>query len=174
MERALVYKETILNVDNEKIIAELSELRKEKKLWEEYSNANDGEQIHPYHGNGEPKFANFKEAFCALDELQSKVVEVFSNTYKFNNIYLWYNINVPGSYNNAHHHNEENFESIMSGVYYISAPVDSGDLIFTESNERYEPSSGSLIYFDPTTWHAVDVNLSDENRISMAFNLYND
>lgn len=175
VERALVYEETTLNVDNEKIIAELFELRKDKSLWADYSNSKTAEQIHPYFDNEEPKVPNFKEKFGALDELKSKVIDVLANKYTFNNIYVWYNINVPGSYNRSHHHVDPyNPEPKTSGVYYISAPENSGDLVFTESNERYEPSAGRLIYFHPTTWHAVDVNFSDENRISMAFNLYND
>lgn len=105
---------------------------------------------------------------------------------KFGN--FWVNVNYPGSYNIAHDHQN----SILSGVYYVSVPFDNmGDLVlhrgdnaeyFLKSNvERISTRSNSLIavkkpiesvfYIFPS-WvkHYVESNISQGDRISIAFN----
>lgn len=105
---------------------------------------------------------------------------------KFGN--FWVNINSPNSYNTLHDHQN----SILSGVYYVSVPYDDmGDLIlhrgdtaeyFLKSNiERISTKTNSMIavkkpiesvfYIFPS-WvkHHVELNKSQGNRISIAFN----
>lgn len=105
---------------------------------------------------------------------------------KFGN--FWVNVNYPGSYNIAHDHQN----SILSGVYYVSVPFDNmGDLVlhrgdnaeyFLKSNvERISTRSNSLVavkkpiesvfYIFPS-WvkHYVESNISQGDRISIAFN----
>jgi len=105
---------------------------------------------------------------------------------KFGN--FWVNVNYPGSYNIAHDHQN----SILSGVYYVSVPfANMGDLVlhrgdnaeyFLKSNvERISTRSNSLVavkkpiesvfYIFPS-WvkHYVESNISQGDRISIAFN----
>lgn len=105
---------------------------------------------------------------------------------KFGN--FWININSPNSYNTLHDHQN----SILSGVYYVSVPYDDmGDLIlhrgdtaeyFLKSNiERISTKTNSMIavkkpiesvfYIFPS-WvkHQVELNKSQGDRISIAFN----
>jgi uncharacterized protein (TIGR02466 family) len=109
---------------------------------------------------------------------------------KFGN--FWININYPGSYNIAHDHQN----SILSGVYYVSVPFDNmGDLVlhrgdnaeyFLKSNvDRISTKSNSLVavkkpiesvfYIFPS-WvkHYVESNISQGDRISIAFNFIQD
>jgi uncharacterized protein (TIGR02466 family) len=102
---------------------------------------------------------------------------------------LWVNVNKPGCSNKSHMHPQ----AIISGVYYVSTPKDSGDLIFenpigdlmssylpkthVNSYDRYNssawhisPKDGFLILFPSWLRHSVDVNNSKEDRISISFN----
>ena len=101
---------------------------------------------------------------------------------------MWANINPPGGMNRAHQHPN----SLWSGVYYIKAPKNSGDLkiddprssaamcrpqqkegekparLFRETH--YEPIAGRCIMFPSWLMHCVDPNNSDDIRISVSFN----
>ena len=64
---------------------------------------------------------------------------------------------------------------VYAGVYYVSLPEGSGDLIFErdENQERVKvtPKVGEYIIFPAWLKHAVTRNQSDDLRISMSFNL---
>ena len=101
---------------------------------------------------------------------------------------MWANINPPGGMNRAHQHPN----SLWSGVYYVKAPKNSGNLkiddprsaaamsrpmmkegpvparLYRETN--YEPIAGRLIMFPSWVMHCVDSNESDDIRISVSFN----
>ena len=101
---------------------------------------------------------------------------------------MWANINPPGGMNRAHQHPN----SFMSGVYYIKAPKNSGQIVFNmiqehqlqcldlgkkkEKNPKicrethYEPIAGRCIMFPSWLWHCVDPNESNDIRISVSFN----
>jgi uncharacterized protein (TIGR02466 family) len=127
-----------------------------------------------------------------LDSLR-QVIKFKKNT-KLKVESMWININLPYSYNISHVHPG----SYISGAYYVSVPENSGNIefkhpsnlqpIFTprDSLEEYNafnsskwvitPSSSQLIMFPSWLEHGVSQNLSDEARISIAFNaeFYND
>ena len=101
---------------------------------------------------------------------------------------MWANINPPGGMNRAHQHPN----SLWSGVYYVKAPKNSGDLkiddprssaamcrpqqkevekparLFRETH--YEPIAGRCIMFPSWLMHCVDPNRSNDIRISVSFN----
>lgn len=101
---------------------------------------------------------------------------------------MWFNINKPYSYNSLHSHPG----SYLSGVYYIKVPSNSGNISFrhpsalqpiiTSHNafKEYnnincskwfeEPAAGKFILFPSWLEHEVSQNLSNEDRISIAFN----
>lgn len=101
----------------------------------------------------------------------------------------WYNVNSKHSYNMQHNH----IGSILSGVFYIKVPEQSGNITFVRSesevnelarlidpnntnyytHSRYwsNPIEGKLVVFPSYLPHYVDENLSDETRISLSFNL---
>ena len=101
---------------------------------------------------------------------------------------MWANINPPGGSNRAHQHPN----SLWSGVYYIKAPKNCGQLkiddprsaaamvrpkqkegsmpsrLFRETH--YEPIAGRCIMFPAWLMHCVDPNESNDIRISVSFN----
>ena len=101
---------------------------------------------------------------------------------------MWANINPPGSMNRAHIHPN----SLWSGVYYIKAPQNSGQLKIEDPRSvalmsrprqkdvpkpdrllrehHYEPKTGRLIMFPSWLNHCVDPNNSNDIRISVSFN----
>lgn len=148
----------------EKEAFEIPELCHEREY---ISNSDFGVQIHEHSWE---KFINLSDSYIEnifIEELK-KFLNVTESTknkqFRFSNI--WLNINYPGSYNKAHTHNG----CERSGVFYVKVPEDSGDLYFTKMDEYIKPYPGLLVLFDSNEEHAVEPNISDEPRISFAFN----
>ncbi|KUF08980.1 TIGR02466 family protein [Pseudoponticoccus marisrubri] len=108
---------------------------------------------------------------------------------------MWSIINPPGSANRAHVHPS----CLWSGVYYIQAPKDCGNIEFIEprtvhlmnqakfqpnkkrskenwTKVRFTPTAGRMLIFPSWLYHAVDPNMSTaegdaSNRIIVSFNL---
>ena len=105
--------------------------------------------------------------------------------------YAWININKPGDYNIKHVHPTNN----LSGVLWVKAPQNSGDIVFDSPNnfESYlenksyiddfkksyfiddsyhcYPTEGRMIVFPSHLQHHVQENKSNEDRISVSFNI---
>ena len=105
--------------------------------------------------------------------------------------YGWININKPGDYNIKHVHPTNN----LSGVLWIKAPQNSGDIVFDSPNnfesflenksynddfkksyfidDSYHcyPTEGRMIVFPSHLSHHVQENKSNEDRISVSFNI---
>lgn len=103
---------------------------------------------------------------------------------------MWVNINKKYSYNSTHIHSG----SFFSGVFYIEVPENSGRINFenpsslqkvfinsikqniVRNNEFtahtwiYDPKPNMMVLFPSWIEHNVDQNLSDSDRISIAFN----
>jgi len=104
---------------------------------------------------------------------------------------MWININKKDNYNEIHCHPA----SILSGVFWVKTPKNCGKLIFPNPHSFVEydliecidsdvkkehnythtfgfaPQEGTLITFPSHLQHLVELNESDEDRISIAFNL---
>ena len=117
------------------------------------------------------------------------VVEEDRKIFNYNG--LWININGKGNFNSPHNHPGCH----MSGVLWIKTPPNCGNISFqsphsfTQANEmsRYKeefrartnaypaydfaPREGSIILFPASIMHKVNPNQSDEDRISLAFNI---
>ena len=102
---------------------------------------------------------------------------------------MWANINYPGCFNRPHLHPN----ALFSGVYWIKAPENSGNLMLydprpgvqmTMPNRKkegklppelwrevhYKPVAGRCIMFPAWLWHEVKPNESNDIRISVSFN----
>ncbi len=130
----------------------------------------------------------------SLDELINDLTQ-FINNYcaewtGINDLILgnwWININGKNNYNAQHDHQN----AILSAVYYVEVLADNtGDLILhREDSSRYylgnrvnpathfstqsyisKPTCGKLVLFPAWTKHSVEMNYSDTERISIAFN----
>lgn len=125
--------------------------------------------------------------------LLQDTVEVFAKNYtdskelglSYPNSCWWMNINKTYDYNVLHAHGR----SDLIGVYYISAPKDSGELVLMRNDgctysSLYKNSEHKNITFNVPTeegrlylisghlWHFVKGNKSDKDRISVSFNLH--
>ena len=94
------------------------------------------------------------------------------------------NVNRPLSYNHPHTHNG----SHISGVYVVKKPLDSGNFFMydprvqlngivepkTTMGKRlkiYNMQEGDILFFPSWLSHSVDLNNSNEDRITISFNL---
>tara|TARA_X000001036_G_C20684750_1_gene807201 strand:- start:1598 stop:2182 length:585 start_codon:yes stop_codon:yes gene_type:complete len=151
------------------------------------SNAGGWQSFDDYHGVDNPIS---KVIHLYLQEFFNNR-EIFSknSTMKMNS--MWININNPGNYNHSHNHPG----SDLSGVLWLKVPKDSGNIVFESPNsfaqaklmEAYsqkfkdehtlhdwffmQPQVGLLILFPSHLNHSVTKNDSDEDRISVAFNV---
>ena len=88
---------------------------------------------------------------------------------------FWFNLTKPGESTAWHDHKEN---AVISGVYYLQIPKDSGDIRFRKKEKEewveWEEKSGTgkMILFDSSLEHRVKENKSLKNRVSLAFNLY--
>jgi uncharacterized protein (TIGR02466 family) len=99
---------------------------------------------------------------------------------------LWINFNYQGSYNIEHIHGG----SIFSGTFYVKSNSESGKILFSDNSDRrfinqsftelnnrytfekvwYPNTPGKVIIFPSWVQHSVEQNMSNEERISIAFN----
>ena len=99
---------------------------------------------------------------------------------------IWININPPGGYNHLHNH----VGSVLSGVYYVDADKDQGNIQFerndgaeyhiptdiaqetyyTSTRATYACKTRALYIFPGWLKHSVQGNKSNKDRISISFN----
>ena len=126
-----------------------------------------------------------------VDELFKMQNEIFKEEFLDSEPILgnmWANINPPGGYNRPHLHPNCHY----SGVYYIKAPKNSGQIVFNDPKTtshmvmpnrikatpppdlwrevRVDPLVGRIIMFPAWLWHCVELNQSNDIRISVSFN----
>lgn len=83
---------------------------------------------------------------------------------------FWFNAQAPGQSTSEHTHQE--LDELLSGVYYLSAPQGSGDILLQDGliELRVRPEAGLFLFFPPNLSHRVETNRSDQLRLSLAFN----
>ena len=114
----------------------------------------------------------------------------FKDTLHLNIDNFWVNINGKGHANMPHTHRGWTF----SGVYYVQAPENCGDLVVVHPSQQfpyhyqeqpfkdqsikhsmshvyYKPEAGKLIIMPSWVQHLVQPNLTDTDRISIAFDV---
>ena len=99
----------------------------------------------------------------------------------------WANVNPKGSLNTSHTHPN----NYLSGVYYVSVPKGTGVIVFGDPREAagailprvteynayngneatFEIKAGRFILFPAYLRHGVPVNRSEEERVSIAYNI---
>ena len=138
----------------------------------------------------------------ALTELYEKILEISykaADEWGFQHYILevsnlWMNVNTRGNYNHVHTH----AGSVLSGVFYAKVPTCcSGDLKFlrdfkdqnlkegwgcdpnfdrwehlNETEHYHSPKENQLIVFPSWLPHSVDRSSSEDERISLSFNLH--
>jgi uncharacterized protein (TIGR02466 family) len=99
---------------------------------------------------------------------------------------IWLNINPPGAYNQLHNH----AGAMFSGVYYVSATHNQGDILFERNDgaeyvlpsppatpsyyncgrAAYAAKTNALFIFPGWLKHCVTSNKTNQDRISISFN----
>lgn len=83
---------------------------------------------------------------------------------------FWFNAMSPGDQTTLHCHDD--FDEILSGVYYIKVPDQSGNLVLQLEKElEILPKEGMMVLFSPSLKHHVTINNSDHMRLSIGFNV---
>jgi len=116
---------------------------------------------------------------------------VHDGKFKHLEVFSWVNINGKGSWNSCHSHFLQSKPILFSGVYYVKVPKNSGEIGFHDPrsmvacrtlDEEYlngipapvqfvMPNAGHCYYFPSWLEHEVRENKSEEDRVSIAFNV---
>lgn len=83
---------------------------------------------------------------------------------------FWFNSMQKGDVTQLHTHDDD--DELMSGVYYIEVPLNSGHLNLGSTGRHVvvEPEAGKMVFFKPNMIHEVTENLSDAHRLSIGMN----
>lgn len=84
---------------------------------------------------------------------------------------FWLNRMGPGQLTTLHTH--EDLYEMLSAVYYLAVPPDSGRLIFRTgvATLSINPEPGMLLLFPPHLAHEVETHRGENLRLSVAFNI---
>lgn len=87
---------------------------------------------------------------------------------------FWFNEMGPGHVTLTHTHDDD--DELLSGVYYVRVPPDSGYLELGGGGVKQviTPVEGGFVFFDPKLPHAVSDNLGNEVRLSIGMNFGRD
>ena len=84
---------------------------------------------------------------------------------------FWFNVMETGHRTLPHHHDEN--DELLSAVYYIRVPENSGELILHDDGKQVsiQPQEGKLVVFAPGVLHEVTAHLGSGLRLSVAMNV---
>ena len=117
------------------------------------------------------------------DKIREHIAEFIGSSVGFAFYDSWMNVSAKHGYQNYHYHND----STISGVYYYRTSGQDGAIKFKPESVAYQdskligllnvsktityqPSMGKLILFPSFLQHAVLMNMTEEDRISISFN----
>ena len=136
---------------------------------EEYSER----RTHWFHGRYENiyvdngKLPGLSNIINNIREILDELLEDLNPHYRFG---FWLNLMSPGDVTTRHTHDDD--DELISGVYYVHTPVNSGSLFLFANDETLEiaPVEGNLVLFSPKMEHEVGCNHSQDLRLSIGFN----
>tara|TARA_R100001443_G_scaffold89306_1_gene95795 strand:+ start:53 stop:610 length:558 start_codon:yes stop_codon:yes gene_type:complete len=173
-------KEDFFTLDTKKIKKEILNMKIKNK----------GKIISNYGGWQSKNFLkinqNFKDLFNQINLSVKEVEKNLGLEKKLFLNYYWCNINSLSCFNRPHNH----LGAVISGVYYVSTPKNSGNLIFEnyDSNKHITykfvknyneynstkwtilPKENLCVLFPSYLFHYVEPNLNKKERVSISFN----
>jgi uncharacterized protein (TIGR02466 family) len=124
-----------------------------------------------------------------IERCTSALIKDYESVTKLKLLNYWVNVNPPGSYMIPHIHPR----SVFACTLYVKTPPRSGKITFVNPNlaarqhfysakdaeynyksYSFQPVPGMFIAFPSWLDHGVEENLSEEDRISISFNLIAD
>ena len=84
---------------------------------------------------------------------------------------LWFNAMGKGEATTAHRHDDD--DELLSAVYYVKIPDQSGQISLFEKNFTLtvKPEAGMFVFFPPDMLHEVSANQNDDIRLSLGINI---
>lgn len=145
--------------------------RQIRQQFEAARQAPSSHQTHHFHGRFENSYVD-RKLVPALEPVfyqalaQARAL-LGRNELKFG---FWFNEMEPGQLTSLHAHEE--LDELLSAVYYVTVPADSGRLVLhlDDGIRHIEPEAGMMVFFPPDLPHEVEVNRSKETRLSVAMN----
>ena len=130
-----------------------------------------------------PELEDFTKCLKDAIAFVFQKLEVPAKQYTFFIDTCWYNICPKGGFNDLHVHPG----AFLSGVYYLTKPEKSGDIMFHDprkgsvasrepqhmfrgGQQMMNAKAGDILIFPGWLEHSVEPNLDDEDRISISFN----
>ena len=147
---------------------------------------NPSENVSNEGGYHSPKFVGtkFLKLRDVVDEFCNDLLHQKKLALQVQNIEYWCNINKSYNYNVMHSHGRAD----LIGIYYVKVPPNSGNLVVMRNDgSQYcdlyenradmleyvtEPETGRLYVLPGHLWHYVTGSNSDQDRISISFNIY--
>lgn len=132
------------------------------------------------------------DVFSDLKQEILKHLEMFATGigYKYDSVYIttsWLNINPPGGRHHLHTHPN----SLISGIYYVDVPENSGNMVFVKTpSQIIDPAdvdnlteytsdtivmpscTNRLFLFPSQLYHYVETNRSNNSRLGISFNSF--
>lgn len=136
----------------------------------------DVKKTHLFEGRYENIYLN-EQHIPALESLIREAIQFAEDILATKNLRAgyWFNYMPPGAITTLHTHDDD--DELLSGVYYLSVPADSGNLVIFDDSEKsaqskieITPKAGEFIFFKPNVRHEVTPNNSDEYRLSIGIN----
>ena len=147
----------------------------EKGFLKYHSHA-DVRKTHLFEGRYENIYLN-EQHIPALKTLINEATGLAENILNVTNLRAgyWFNYMPPGSTTTLHTHDDD--DELLSCVYYINVPDNSGNLIIYDDEDNsgqkkieIQSRTGDFIFFKPDVRHEVTKNNSHEHRLSIGFN----
>jgi len=130
-------------------------------------------QSHYFHN----RFENIYIEHQQLDELspvlaalEQAALSILKTSTQKLKIGYWFNLMEPGQLTSLHSHDD--FDEMLSAVYYIKVPGNSGTLRLHARTQTtlIRPKAGEAIFFSPSLPHDVSINNSTQSRLSLGIN----
>ena len=114
----------------------------------------------------------FPQFFPLVQSINDIIIKFTSNP-NSKIVNMWGNISSFSNFNALHSHSKET--NHMSGVIYLKCPKNSGNIVFHHPLNldfaiSNTPKESQILLFPSLIPHSVEPNLSQEDRISIAFN----
>lgn len=115
--------------------------------------------------------ADIPEISTVLDLVKQQAGQLLDKPVDALKAGFWFNAMEAGHRTTLHHHDEN--DELLSAVYYIRVPENSGDLVLHEDGKEtlIHPEEGKLVMFAPSTLHEVTANLGSGLRLSVGMNV---
>ena len=115
--------------------------------------------------------ADIPDIVTVLDVVKQQAVQLLGIPADTLKAGFWFNAMDIGHRTMLHHHDEN--DELLSAVYYIRVPENSGDLVLHEDGKQVlvRPEEGTLVMFAPAILHEVTTNLGTGLRLSVGMNV---